>query len=61
MYSPIASVVSVVYDVLYLLTVVQLLSEFKILSQQYTSAPGPVALHKRVMLLPTGISLLLEG
>ena len=44
MYCPIASVVSVVYDVvLSLLTVVQLPSAF--LSQEYTSVPKPLAIH----------------
>jgi len=56
MYSPIVSVVSVVYDVvLSLLTVVQLLPEI-LLSQEYTSVPRPLALHMRVMLLPIGTS-----
>ena len=56
MYSPIVSVVSVVYDVvLSLLTVGQLLPEL-LLSQEYTSVPRPLALHMRVMLLPIGIS-----
>ena len=51
MYCPIASVASVVYDVvLSLLTVVQLPPE--LLSQEYTSAPIPLALHMRVMVLP---------
>ena len=55
MYCPIASVVSVVYDVvLSLLTVVQLLPE--LLSQEYTSDPVPLPLHMRVILCPTGIS-----
>ena len=60
MYCPIASVASVVYDVvLSLLTVVQLLPEF--LSQEYTSTPTPFAPHIRIILLLTGISLLLAG
>ena len=55
MYCPIASVVSVVYDVmLSLLTVVQLLPE--LLSQEYTSAPVPLALHMRLIISPSGIS-----
>ena len=56
MYSPIVSVVSVVYDiVLSLLTVVQLLLEL-LLSQEYTSVPRPLALHMRMMLLPIATS-----
>ena len=53
MYCPIASVVSVVYDVvvydvvLSLLTVVQLLPE--LLSQEYTSVPIPLALHVKMI------------
>ena len=55
MYCPIASVVSVVYDVvLSLLTVVQLLPE--LLSQEYTSIPIPLALQVKMMLSPSGIS-----
>ena len=41
MYCPIASVVSVVYDIVLLLTVVQLLPE--LLSQEYASVPRPLA------------------
>ena len=53
MYCPIASVVSVVYDVvLSLLTVVQLLPE--VLSQEYSSVPRPLALHVRITLLLIG-------
>ena len=56
MYSPIVSVISVVYDfVLSLLTVVQLLPEL-LLSQEYTSVPKPLVLHMRVMFLPIGTS-----
>ena len=55
MYCPIASVVSVVYDVvLSLLTVVQLLPE--LLSQEYTSVLVPLALHVRVKSLRNGPS-----
>ena len=61
MYCPIASVVSVVYDVvLSLLTVVQLLLP-ELLSQEYSSDPIPVALHVRVTLLPIGILLSCSG
>ena len=56
MYSPIVSVVLVVYDVvLSLLTVVQRLPEL-LLSQEYTSVPRPLALHMIVMLLLIGTS-----
>ena len=56
MYCPIASVVSVVYDVvLSSLTIVQLLPEIR-LSQEYTSVPIPLAPQVRVMLSPIGIS-----
>ena len=56
MYSPIVSVVLVVYDVvLSLLTVVQLLPEL-LLSQEYTSVPRPLAPHMRVMFPPNGKS-----
>ena len=56
MYCPIASVISVVYDVvLSSLTVVQILPD--LLSQEYTSIPIPLALQVRLMLSPTGISL----
>ena len=48
MYCPIASVVSVVYDVvLSLLTVVQL--PLELLSQEYTSVPTPLALHVKMI------------
>ena len=65
MYCPIASVVSVVYDVLSLPTVVQLLPE--LLSQEYTIVPIPLALHAKVIvpftgtLSPTGCSVILGG
>ena len=65
MYCPIASVVSVVYDVVLLLTVVQLLPE--LLSQEYTSVPGLLARHARTVLpfigtsLPTGCSRISGG
>ena len=59
MYCPIASVVSVVYDVvLSLLTVVQLLPE--LLSQEYINVPKLLATQNRLILLfmdtlpPTG-------
>jgi len=56
MYSPLVSVVSVVYDVvLSLLTVIQLLPGL-LLSQEYTSVPVSLALHIRVILLPSGTS-----
>ena len=56
MYCPIASVVSVVYDVvLSLLTVVQLLLS-DLLSQEYSSVPTPIALHMKVILSPVGTS-----
>ena len=48
MYCPIASVVSVVYDVELLLTVVQLLPE--LFSQEYTSIPRPLPRHNRIVL-----------
>ena len=61
MYCPIASVVSVVYDVvLSLLTVVQLLIlelPLELLSQEYTSIPSPLALQVKVTLSPAGTSL----
>ena len=57
MYCPIASVVSVVNDVvLSLLTVVQLLPE--LLSQEYVSVPIPSALHVRTILPLRGTTLL---
>ena len=65
MYCPVASVVSVVYDVLSLPTVVQLLPE--LLSQEYTIVPIPLALHVKVIvpftgtLSPTGCSRILGG
>ena len=56
LYSPIVSVVSVVYDVvLRLLTLVHLLPEI-FLFHEYVSVPRLLALHMRVMLLPIGIS-----
>ena len=51
-YCPIANVVSVSYDVVLALIVIQLLPE--LLSQEYTSVPSPVPLHIRVALLPIG-------
>ena len=57
MYSPLVNAVSVVYDVvLSLLTIVQLLPELLLLSQEYTNVPIPLALHIRVMLLPIGVT-----
>ena len=56
MYSPIVSVVSVVYDVvLSLLIIVQLLPEL-LLSQEYVSVPRPIALQMRVVFLSNGMS-----
>ena len=58
MYCPIASVVSVVYDVvLSLLTIVQLLILELLLSQEYTSIPSPIAPQVKVTLSPAGTSL----
>ena len=55
MYCPIASVLSVVYDVvLSLLTVVQLPPES--VSQEYTSVPLPLALHVKMIFLFIGTS-----
>ena len=56
MYCPIASVVSVVYDVvLSLLTVVQLLPE--LLSQEYTTVPTLLARHSKEIFPLIGTSL----
>ena len=56
MYCPIASVVSVVYDVVFsLLTVVQRLPDL-LLSQEYTSVPRPLALHVKTTFLFIGTS-----
>ena len=56
MYCPIASVLSVVYDVvLSVVTVVQLPSMF--LSQEYTRNPSPLALHMSVAFALIGISV----